>query len=284
MKRTWFLLDCYPDIIQDSIIRQHVSRSPPSPPLSVRENRLAPRGLFRDSVSNTTSALTDQLQELTIPYDLHVHQRDPATALGPASIKDLNPFGTAPFFRDTKVSPAVELSESGAIVEYILTVYGPISTAPPLTRSPGDKEYGPYLQWLHYANGSLQPTMSRNMTFMFAGIKGGSPIVEMFMQRTYSALKLLDERLAGNKYLAGGDLSAADIMTMFTLTTSRGFYPFVDLSPYSNILRYLQDIAARPAYKEAVRKGDNGMEPMIGATVKGFSQFPGLAKAFAEYE
>lgn len=226
------------------------------------------------------------LQELKIPYDLHVHLRDPVTALGPASIKDLNPFGTAPFFRDTKVSPVVELSESGAIVEYILAVYGPTSTAdgPPLTRAPGDKDYGPYLQWLHYANASLQPTMSRNMTFMMAGIKGGTPIVEMFMKRTYTTLKLLDDRLAGSKYLAGEDLSAADIMTVFSLSTVRGFYPFVDLGPYSNILRYLQDVAARPAYKEALRKGDNGMEPMIGPTVKGFTQFPGFAKAIAEYK
>ncbi|KAF3765761.1 hypothetical protein M406DRAFT_60366 [Cryphonectria parasitica EP155] len=203
------------------------------------------------------------LEELNIPYELHVHERDPQSALAPADLKALNPFGTAPYFRDTKVSPPVELSESGAIVEYILTVYGG-SGAVRLTRTPDDKEYGAYLQWLHYANGSLQPTMSRNMTFLLAGIGSGNPIIESFKARTDTALRLLDDRLAVSKYLADEELSTADIMSLFSLTTTRGFCPR-DLSPYPNILRYLKDIAARPGYQEAIRKGDHGMEPMIAA-------------------
>lgn len=222
-------------------------------------------------------------QELKIPYDLHVHKRDPVSALAPADLKSLNPFGTAPYFRDTKVSPPVELSESGAIVEYILTVYGP-SGATKLTRSPGDESYGPYLQWLHFANGSLQPTMSRNMTFMLAGVGDDTPVIAMFKARTGSSLKLLDDRLASNKYLADEELSAADIMTVFSLSTCRGFSPQLDLGPYTNVLRYLKDVAARPGYQESVRKGDFGMQPMIGAKVKGFTQFPVFAKALAEAE
>lgn len=179
------------------------------------------------------------------------------------------------------MSPPVELSESGAIVEYILTVYGP-SSATKLTRSPGDEGYGPYLQWLHFANGSLQPTMSRNMTFMVAGVSDDHPIIAMFKARTGSTLQLLDDRLAKSKYLADDELSAADIMTLFSLTTSRGFYPKLDLSPYPNVLRYLKDVAARPGYQEALRKGDFGMEPMIGAKVKGFTQYPAFAKAIGE--
>lgn len=207
-----------------------------------------------------------------------MHERDPQTALAPASLKSLNPFGTAPYFRDTKVSPPVELSESGAIVEYVLAVYGP-SAAARLTRAPGDKEYAAYLQWLHFANGSLQPTMSRNMFFLLAGVGDETPILQNFKVRTGTTLKLLDERLAGRKYLADDELSAADIMTVWCLSTCRGFNPKLDLGPYPNILRYLKDVAARPAYKEANRKGDHGMEPMIGATVKGFTQFPAFKKA-----
>lgn len=211
-----------------------------------------------------------------------MHTRDPQSALAPADLKSVNPFGTAPYFRDTKVSPPVELSESGAIVEYILTVYGPQATGERLVRTPGDADFGPYLQWLHYANGSLQPTMSRNMTFLIAGIGDENPMIAMFQARTDSTMKLLDERLAGNKFLAGEQLSAADIMSVFSLTTMRGFYPKLDLGPYPNILRYLKDVAARPAYQEALRKGDHSMEPMNGAKAKGFTQFPGFAKAFGK--
>lgn len=210
-----------------------------------------------------------------------MHERDPRSALAPQGLKSVNPFGTAPFFRDTKVSPAVELSESGAILDYILTVYGP-SSKTRLVRTPGDADYAAYLQWLYYANGSLQPTMSRNMTFLVAGMGDDNPIIAMFKARTSSTMKTIDDRLAQNKFLAGEELSAADIMSVFSLSTMRGFYPKLDLSPYPNILRYLKDIAARPAYQEANRKGDHGMEPMIGPKVKGFTQFPAFAKVLSE--
>lgn len=217
-----------------------------------------------------------------------MHDRDPKTGLAPQDLKSINPFGTAPYFRDTKVSPPVELSESGAILEYLLAVYAPQAAAagaPRLTRSlaeDGAAEYAAYLQWLHFANGSLQPIMSRNMTFLLAGLGDDKPIVAVFLARTGTALKQIDDRLAGSKFLAGEDLSAADIMSVVSLSTMRGFYPKLDLGPYPNVLRYLKDVAARPAYQEAIRKGDHDMEPMIGTKVKGFTQFPGFAKALSE--
>lgn len=227
------------------------------------------------------------LEELKVPYTLHVYDRDPTTGLAPQHIKDINPFGTAPYFRDTTVSPPVSLAESGAIVEYILTVHGgntaPGSGVPRLIRTPDDKEYGEYLQWLHFANGSLQPSFSRIMTFLLAGMSDDSPIVQVFNGRNVTALRLIDERLAGNKFLAGEHLSAADIMTVCSLTTLRGFAPTIDLGPHKNILRYLKDVAERPAYLEALKKGGHGMEPMIQPKVKGFTQFESFRGALAKY-
>ncbi|KAG8163951.1 hypothetical protein KVR01_005869 [Diaporthe batatas] len=229
------------------------------------------------------------LEELKVPYTLHVHDRDPITGLAPKQIKDINPFGTAPYFRDTTVSPPVSLSESGAIVEYILTAHGgntapgSSSGVPRLIRTPGDSDYGEYLQWLHFANGSLQPSVSRTMTFLLAGMPQDSPIVQVFNRRTEAALGLVDARLAGSRFLAGEELSAADIMTVCSLTTLRGFAPTVDLGPHQNILRYLKDVAARPAYLEALRKGDYGMEPMIQPRVKGFSQFEAFRGALEKF-
>lgn len=243
-----------------------------------------PPTLGRENNFRTLTNLTPSTnkQELKIDYDLHVHERDPQSALAPKALKELNPFGTAPYFRDTKVTPPICLSESGAIVEYILTVYGQQDGrgSTRLVRTPEDREYGDYVQWLHFANGSLQPTMSRNMTFALAGIGNDTPIIQMFRARTASTMQKLDEQLARSKYLAGDDLSTADIMTVFSLTTGRGFSP-LDLSPYANVLRYLKDIAARPAYQEALRKGDHGMEPMTAPKVKAFTQFPAFAKAYA---
>ncbi|KAL0944957.1 putative glutathione s-transferase [Colletotrichum truncatum] len=227
------------------------------------------------------------LEELQIPYKLTVFERDPKTGLGPKGLKDINPAGTAPYFRDTTVSPPVEISESGATVEYILSVHAQPkigSGAPRLRRSPEDQEFAAYLEWLHFANGTLQPAITRGMTLLFAGAHG-TAIWKSVHEKIHSILKLVDDRLANHKWLAGENLSAADIMTVFSLTTMRGFYPVLDLSQHKNILRYLKDVADRPAYREALKKGDKGMEPLIGPKVDGFTQFEsfgGLFKSLSE--
>lgn len=222
-----------------------------------------------------------------MPYTLHVYDRDPKSGMAPQHIKDINKFGTAPYFHDTTVTPPVSLSESGAIVEYILAVHGgntaPGRGVPRLIRTPDDKEYGEYLQWLHFANASLQPSVSKIMTFILAGMSDDSAIVQVFHKRNETALKLLDDRLAGAKFLAGEQLSAADIMTVFSLTSMRGFAPTVDLGPFQNILRYLKDVAERPAYLEALKKGGHGMEPMNQPKVKGFTQFESFRPALEKY-
>ena len=76
------------------------------------------------------------------------------------------------------------------------------------------------------------------------------------------ALGLVDARLAKSAFLAGSELTTADIMIVFTLTTMRLFLPF-DLAPYPAILAYLQRIGARPAYRRAMQKGDPDMAPLL---------------------
>lgn len=178
-----------------------------------------------------------------------------------------NPTGTAPYFRDTSVSPAVAISESTAIATYILTVYSAGAEGTRMVRTPGDPDYAQYLEWYHFANGSLQPSMSRQMTMQFAGVSLGH-----FQLRLANQLRMVDSHLVKNKWFAGEEVSAADCMIMFSLSTFRGFSP-LDLTPYPNILRWMRDVAARPAYQRALAKGDQGMEPMIEAKVRKFTQF-----------
>jgi len=65
-------------------------------------------------------------------------------------------------------------------------------------------------------------------------------------------------------YLAGEAFSAADIMSVFSLTTMRSFSP-LDLAPYPQIRAYLQQrIGPRDAYRRAMQKGDPEMTPMLG--------------------
>ena len=193
-------------------------------------------------------------EELAIPYELKVYDRDPVTRLGPPEYKALHPLGTAPIITDGDTV----LAESTAIVEYILAKYGNGA----LTVAPTDANFANYLYWFHFANGSFQPSLMRCMVLARAEVPADKPVTQFADARRKQALALVDQQLGQTDYLAGNALMAADIIAVFSLTTMRIFYPY-DLSPYPNILAYLQRIGARQAYRRAMKKGDPDLTPML---------------------
>src|SRR3974390_198534 len=193
-------------------------------------------------------------EELKIPYELKRYDRDPKTRLAPADYKALHPLGAAPVITDGNIV----LAESGAIMEYIIARHGDGRFAV----APNQPNYPDYVYWFHSSNGSLQPSIGSDQLLARAGVAKDSPMIAIMKNRQNRVLSLVESRLAQTPYLAGNDLTAADIMTVFTLTTMRYFAPF-DLTPYPPILAYLQRIGARPAYRAAMQKGDPDMAPLL---------------------
>jgi len=193
-------------------------------------------------------------EELDIPYELKCYARDPVTILAPPEYKALHPSEAAPVITDGDIV----LAESGAVVDYVIARHGGGRLALP----PDHPDFAYYLYWLHFSNGTLQPNMGRNMTLNWIEAPKDHPVVKGIAARLVRALRQIDTRLSTATYLAGDDFTAADIMTVFSLTTMRYFLP-VDLQPYPNILAYLQRIAARPAYQRAMAKGDPGMALLL---------------------
>jgi glutathione S-transferase len=193
-------------------------------------------------------------EELAIPYELKRYDRDSRTMLAPPELKALHPLGAAPLITDGDLV----LAESGAIMDYIIAVHG----GGRLAIAPGEPGYADYLYWLHLVNGTLQPRLGQDLILSRSGLPEDSPMMRAMGNRTARALELIEARLGTVPYLAGDALTAADIMMVFTLTTMRYFSP-LDLSPYPHILAYLQRIAARPAYVEAMAKGDPDMALLL---------------------
>ena len=71
------------------------------------------------------------------------------------------------------------------------------------------------------------------------------------MQRLHG---VLDKRLGEARYL-GGDLSIADTGNFPWIHAGRSFLG-LDLAPYANLTRWLDELAARPAFGKAM-----GMKP-----------------------
>ncbi len=197
-------------------------------------------------------------EELGLDYVLKCYARDPATMLAPPEYRALHPMGTAPVITDGDVV----LAELGAIVDYIIARYGNGRLALP----PDHPDFAQYLFWFHYANGTLQLQMMRNFAFRRAGVAEDSPVRRFAAERLERNLKLVEARLGAVSYLAGPELTAADIMAVFSLTTMRSFFP-LDLSPYPNTLAYLQRIGQREAYQRAMKKGDPELTPVLTARV-----------------
>lgn len=198
-------------------------------------------------------------EELGLPYELKVHDRDPTTRLAQADYKALHPIGAAPVIRDGDVV----LAESGAIVEYIAAKYGPKDgKGGRLVLTPDHPDYAQFVYWLHFANGTLQPAMGRNMILGRLNLPADNPVLRAMKSRLDLALGLVEQRLAKAEWFAGKEFTTADIMIVFSLTTMRLFLP-LDLKPYPAILAYLQRVGKRDAYRRAMAKGDPGMEPLL---------------------
>ncbi|SFC59097.1 glutathione S-transferase family protein [Tropicimonas isoalkanivorans] len=183
-------------------------------------------------------------EELGLPYELKLYQREPETGIAPPEYKALHPAGTAPVIEDGDVT----LAESEAVIDYILAVYGNGRLALPADHS----RFADYLYWYHFVNGTLAPA------FMMMMAEG--QFAQHMSKRADRGLQMLEDHLAkGNAWLAGDTFTAADIMMMFPLTTLR-YYLDLDLTPYPNMRAYVKRLTERPAFKSARAKADPELE------------------------
>jgi glutathione S-transferase len=193
-------------------------------------------------------------EELGIPYDLKRYERRADNRLAPAEYKALHPMGIAPVISDGDLV----LGESGAIVEYIVQTYGDGR----LACKRGDAGFADYLYWFHFANGTLQPTLARMMNLERVDPSEKNLPLQAAKERLALIFSTIEKRLGEVPYFAGAELTAADIMSVFSLTTMRLFRA-TDLSAYPNILAYLQRIGSQPGYQRALAKAEPGFTPML---------------------
>lgn len=183
------------------------------------------------------------LEELDEPYEVRRYERDRKTMRAPDSLRAIHPLGR---------SPVVEvdghrLIETGAIMDYLVTRaggrFGPPADAPGAIR---------YRQFLHYAEGSMMPPLLALLVVNRLGLLGrpARPTVQRMLD---DHLDWLDSELAGRRYFAGEDFTAADMMMSFPLEASRARGGLDESRPH--LIRWLNDIHARPAYGAALKTG-----------------------------
>src|ERR1700675_1701590 len=108
----------------------------------------------------------------------------------------------------------------------------------------------------------MMPSEMGNIISSALGGQRGNPIMDTLKERSERAFALVERRLGEAPYFAGNELTAADVMMLFPLSTMRAFAER-DLSPLPNIRVYLKQIGERPAYRNAIAKADPGLSPIL---------------------
>lgn len=190
-------------------------------------------------------------EELGLDYQLKLYDRRADNRLAPDDYKALHPMGIAPVISDG----ALALGESGAICDYICGRY----SGGALTPTPDDPDFADHLFWFHWSNGTFMATL---MMQLVLGGAEGNPAAGFVAERSRRAWLMMETRLGETPYFGGRNLTTADIMMVYCLTTSRAFRG-TSLEAYPKLSAYLQRIGARPAYQRAMAKAEPGMAPML---------------------
>ena len=200
------------------------------------------------------------LEELGIPCELKLYQRDPETLQAPASLRAVHPLGKSPVITENGQT----IAESGAIVQYLLDNHDAEGKSG-LMPAPGTAERLRFNYWLHYAEGSLMAPLL--VSLIFARIQRSpmpffvKPIVNAIVGKVKSGwldgelkrhFDYMEAELGQSEWFAGAAFTAADIQMSYPLEAAESR---IDLAAYPRLRAWLARIRARPAYQRAVERG-----------------------------
>jgi GST-like protein len=180
------------------------------------------------------------LEELGLPYEAHpvdvrsgVHQR--------ADFLRLNPNGKVPVVHDD--ANDLVLSESNAILVWLAEGAGRLLPA-------AGSERAQVFKWLFFQASSVGPMFGEHGHYTVLAKEKVPYAIERYTTETRRIVGLLDQHLSTREYLAH-EYSVADISHF-------GWFGFlrqvgVSFSDTPNVLRWLDQIAARPAVARGMR-------------------------------
>jgi glutathione S-transferase len=184
-------------------------------------------------------------EELGIPYKLEYKQGDVGASM--QTIRQVSPL--------MPVAPTVRygdqvMVESGAIIELLLAREGKGRLAPAVN----SRDYPYYLQWMHFAEGSLAARVIADYRVALA--QGGSqPAAQPGRPRLVDGddvVKFADDFLSRNPYFGGAEFSAADIIMLFPLNIAESF-GVTELKGYPHVVAWREKVMSRPAYKRMLQ-------------------------------
>lgn len=167
------------------------------------------------------------LEELGVPYELvrlDVTKEENKTP----EYLALNPLGELPVLVDGEST----LFESAAICLHLADRFPERSLAP----SPNSPERGDYLQWMLFAEMTLEPAVA-------------DPSRNAQRPPLNAILSVVDARVSGREFIAGGSFTAADVVMAAVLHRAHATNL---LGEHGRLMDYVRRHTGRPASRRAV--------------------------------
>lgn len=183
------------------------------------------------------------LEELGVEYEIRFYARDAETNLAPPELKKVHPLGKSPVIEDDGQT----IAESAAIIEYLSRKYGDGKYTP----AANSADYMPYLQWMHFSEGSAMTPFLLALYTSRLG-EAATPLMPRIGSEIDNHLDYMESALEGRKFFMGSDISAADFQLSFVaeIAHAQGM-----TANRPNLKRFVQRIQSRDAYKRALEKG-----------------------------
>jgi len=176
---------------------------------------------------------------------------------------DVNPNSKIPALMDHGVSPPQRVFESGSILVYLAEKFDAFLPTDPARRTET-------LNWLFWQMGAA-PILGGGFGhfFAYAPEKFEYPINRYAME-VKRQLDVLDRQLATHQFIAGDEYTIADIAIWpwyggIVLNRAYEAAEFLDARSYKNVLRWAEQIDARPAVKRGrmVNKANGPLEEQL---------------------
>jgi GST-like protein len=180
------------------------------------------------------------LEELAVPYTPHWIDITKGEQKSPEFLA-INPNHKIPALVDAEAGTTV--FESGAIAIYLAEKTGKLLPAS------GPSRYTT-LEWVFFNIGGPGPILGQLGYFAKFAKEKIPHAIERFTTEAERLFGVLDKRLSESRYLAG-EFSIADIIN-FTWPNSAREFLKLDLSRWPHLVRWLDELKARPAFAQAL--------------------------------
>lgn len=181
------------------------------------------------------------LEELGLPYEVKTLDFRAREHKSPAYLA-VNPMGKLPAIEDG----AVRMSESGAIIQYILETYGEGRLEP----KPGTPERPVFLQWMHWPETAMVALGLLAAHTVLLPEENRDPKIAAWGAETWrDYASVLEAHLDGREYVTGAEFTAADVMLGYNLMVASLFRELPD--SLTRVTEYYERLSARPAYQKA---------------------------------